>query len=292
MSIPELSIPIRLYWDIAPVPWASPDRERIADEIIALKILHLDITAYGECNPECFGSVIKRFAASRIAVVLTVSTDSLERTICEVLPFCSLKELLVEVRSLAEAKSLLPLQSAVTGFSFPVTDRNWKEIPLLIRLLSESGVKRLVFPMQRLHADETPFYLSVQNQNIVASELSTVSPYENLRITAHDPFIWRAVFPHSAFPNGRCQAANTMLYIAPDGVVYPCPVMPVPIGDLKIDSLRHLATGNIKKNIRAKLLNLPMECASCAMADSCKGGCRGRSERIYSSWDKIDPGCK
>jgi GeoRSP system SPASM domain protein len=83
-----------------------------------------------------------------------------------------------------------------------------------------------------------------------------------------------------------------MLSIDPKGVVYPCPVMPVPIGDLQITTLKEIAKGVVKKELRAKLLKLPADCIGCELAESCKGGCRGRGERISGSWDGIDPACR
>jgi GeoRSP system SPASM domain protein len=113
-----------------------------------------------------------------------------------------------------------------------------------------------------------------------------------LKITVHDPFVWRAIFPDTPFPEGRCQAANTMLAIDSSGIVYPCPVMPVAIGDLKKQTLKEIAASAAKKELRARLLQLPQDCSGCAAAEACKGGCRGRGERVFGSWEGIDPGCR
>jgi GeoRSP system SPASM domain protein len=82
-----------------------------------------------------------------------------------------------------------------------------------------------------------------------------------------------------------------MLSIDRNGFVYPCPVMPVPLGDLKSMSLKEIAKGVAKRELRSRLLILPAECAGCSEAESCKGGCRGRGEKVSGSWESLDPGC-
>jgi GeoRSP system SPASM domain protein len=146
--------------------------------------------------------------------------------------------------------------------------------------------------MQRLYKGEVPFHIPAQGLKVISDSLSTFQPDPCLKITVHDPFVWRAIFPHSPFPEGRCQAANTMLSIDQDGVVYPCPVMPIPLGNLNEMTLKEIAKGELKKAVRSRLLSLPGECAECADAESCKGGCRGRGERVSGSWEALDPGCR
>ncbi|NVN98107.1 MAG: SPASM domain-containing protein [Geobacteraceae bacterium] len=292
MSLPELSTPIRIYWDITPVPLVHADHLKIAEYIIALKILNLDIAVTGESIPDSCFTIIKKCSEARIGITLTVSAAFFTKLLAESLSTAPPKELLLEITSIEEIFSLDYTHPAVSGFSFPINENNWKQIPDLIHFVSEKGIKRLVFPMQRLYSGEHPFHLPAQGIVSISDALSSLSPAPLLQITAHDPFVWRAIFPNTPFPNGRCQAANTMLYIDPKGVVYPCPVMPVPIGDLQITTLKEIAKGVIKRELRAKLLKLPADCIGCEMAESCKGGCRGRGEIISGSWDGIDPACK
>jgi len=292
MSLPELSTPIRIYWDLTPLPADPPDHGKIAADIIALKILNLDITATGQAIPQACFSIIKSCIAARMAVTLTVSPGSLSAGAAEALALSPPKEMLFEVHCSAELYSLPPLPAAVAGISFPLCNENWQQIPDIIRFCSQQGLKRLVFPMQRLYAGEVPFHIPSHGLAAIAGSLSAFTPAAGLRITAHDPFAWRAIFPHTPFPNGRCQAANTMLSIDPDGFVYPCPVMPVPLGNLKDMTLKEISKGLRKKELRSRLLSLPAECAGCGEAESCQGGCRGRGERVLGSWDSLDPGCR
>ena len=292
MSLPELTTPIRIYWDITPAPDCSADIEKIASDIIDLKILTVDISATGSTVPSACFTILSRFTANRIGVTLTISPAALSATFFGVLAQAPPKELLVEISGIDELRTLAPFPPAVAGVSFPLDNCNWQQIPEVIIFSSQNGLQRLVFPMQRLYHGENPFHLPKRRRDETAAAISSSQLDPALRITVHDPFIWRAIFPHSPFPEGRCQAANTMLSIDSNGIVYPCPVMPLPLGDLKITSLKEIAKGATKRVLRAKLLRLPQDCADCAEAAACKGGCRGRGERAFGNWEGIDPGCK
>jgi len=290
MSLPELATPIRIYWDITPVPDSPPDHGKIVAEIIDLRILTVDITATGSSiPPACFGAV-DRLAASHIGVTLTISPEALTAAAAHALAAAPPKELLLEVKSIAELNDC-PFSPTVAGVSFPLDNGNWQQIPEVIGCCTTKGLKRLVFPMQRLYHGEIPFHIPKHGLAQTAAALASYRTDPGMRITVHDPFVWRAIFPHTPFPEGRCQAANTMLSIDSSGIVYPCPVMPVSLGDLKNATLKAIAKGRAKKELRAQLLRLPHECTDCASAEACKGGCRGRGERVFGTWDGIDPGC-
>ncbi|HZV82332.1 MAG TPA: GeoRSP system SPASM domain protein [Geobacteraceae bacterium] len=292
MSLPELATPIRLYWDLTPLPETPVDQERICGEIIGLKILSLDLTATGTPLPEVCFPILEQCRIARLAVTLTVSPAALSENIRHRLAATPPKELLIEVTSMEQLPPGTTLPAEVDGISFPVTGSNWPQIPDLFRFASDSDCRRLVLPMQRLYTGEKAFYLSRAELETLTVELALIPRNPDMRITVHDPFLWRGIFPHAPFPEGRCQAANTMLSIDQSGVVYPCPTMPVPLGDLNRTSLRDIATGGAKKELRAKLLSLPAECGGCNDAETCKGGCRGRGEQLADSWEGIDPACR
>ncbi len=292
MSLPELTTPIRVYWDMTPLPLNPPDHDKIAADIIALKILNLDITATGQSIPPSCFSVIKTCVAARIGVTLTVSLESLTAAAIDTLTLNPSKEILLECKFLDELRSLNPLPSPASGISFPLSSDNWQQIPDIIRFCSHKGFKRLVFPMQRLYKGEAPFHIPGKDLEAISNSLSSFTPDPEMRITAHDPFVWRAIFPHTSFPNGRCQAANTMLSIDSAGTVYPCPVMPIPLGNLCEVTLKEIAKSELKRTLRSRLLALPSGCDNCEDAESCKGGCRGRAEKLSGSWEATDPGCR
>jgi len=292
MSLPELSTPIRLYWDITPLPASPLDLVRICEEILDLKILSLDLTVTGEVLPNDCYTILELCRSARLAVTLTISPEALNDRSGLSLAVAPPREILLEIRSMSQLPGGTPLPPEVAGISFPVNGGNWRQIPALFRFAFDCGCSRLVLPMQRLYSGEKPFYLTREQLETLTVELKSIPRSQDMRITVHDPFLWRGVFPEIPFPQGRCQAANTMISIDQSGIVYPCPTMPVPIGDLKRESLRDIAHGSAKRELRKRLLSLPEMCVSCAEAVSCKGGCRGRGERISGSWDEIDPACR
>lgn len=292
MSLPELATPIRLYWDLTPLPASPVDQEKICRDIIALKILSLDLTATGPELPAVCFSILELCRTARLATTLTISPEALTATVRSRLAAAPPKELLLEISAMEQLSGTMSLPAAVTGISFPVDAGSWQQIPTLFRFAFANGIKRLVLPMQRLYSGASPFHLTRTQLEALTTELASVPRDPALRVTVHDPFLWRGIFPETPFPEGRCQAANTMLAIDQCGVVYPCPVMPVPLGDLNTTSLRDIARGEVKKALRAKILRLPADCLDCADADACKGGCRGRGERLAGSWDGIDPACR
>ena len=81
--------------------------------------------------------------------------------------------------------------------------------------------------------------------------LEEIGGVVGLRLTIHDPFLWRAFNPGIPFPQGGCQAANTMIAISPDRGVYPCPTLPVRLGELDSLSLKQIIASPAKKEFRS-----------------------------------------
>jgi GeoRSP system SPASM domain protein len=145
--------------------------------------------------------------------------------------------------------------------------------------------------MQRLEIGGDCFQLGKAERQELAGRLREVGNLDKMRVTIHDPFLWRVFFQAVSFPNGSCQAANTMLHIAANGDVYPCPSLPVRLGSLATTPLSVIAVSPEKMNLRARLVSPPQGCLACAEVSNCLGGCRGRGYCVTDSWDEPDPGC-
>jgi GeoRSP system SPASM domain protein len=143
-----------------------------------------------------------------------------------------------------------------------------------------------------LYDSAAPFFLTRTEQNQLASDLKTIGGIADLKMTIHDPFLWRAFNPETPFPQGGCQAANTMIAISPDGGVYPCPTLPVRLGELSATSLHEILHSAAKKDFRRRILAYPQACEACAELAVCKGGCRGRSFVLHASMDAVDDACR
>ncbi len=77
----------------------------------------------------------------------------------------------------------------------------------------------------------------------------------------------------SPFPSGGCAAGVSGLTILPDGTVTPCRRLPVPIGNVKKDSLRELwATSDVLQGLRDKS-RYEGKCGECSKWSGCRG-CR------------------
>lgn len=286
----ELSLPITVYWDLA---MNAPDSEllpRFCSEILECHPLMLQLYDPSPKLSAAVVMILKRFKGEQVAVSLTLPVSSLlfdKDLLAEV----RLKELLITSDNL---KSITEFPfSAEVGLSFSVNSNNWRELPSVITFCRNHGINRLVLPMQRLFYGEEPFYLAKIEQFELEKALVKVGGVAGLRLTIHDPFLWRAFNPGIPFPQGGCQAANTMVAISPDDSVYPCPTMPYKIGTIgDVLSLKEIINSAAKKELRSRILGVPDACNSCQELSVCKGGCRGRSLLIHGSFDGVDDACR
>jgi radical SAM protein with 4Fe4S-binding SPASM domain len=96
-------------------------------------------------------------------------------------------------------------------------------------------------------------------------------------------------------PCGGCAAGVSGLTIMADGTILPCRRLPVPIGNVRTDSLREVwATSEVLARLREQRL-YQGKCASCARWSVCRG-CRGvayANARLQGSDDYLaeDPQC-
>jgi GeoRSP system SPASM domain protein len=300
----ELATPIAIYWDLPAGTADTGSLKRMCEDIIACRplMLHLRVTGLEIGNGTL--TVLDRLKGVPIVVSLTIHPSAVAGAAMAHIRDAGLKEMLLAVEHLEEValhlqndvlneeKKLPVTLQPVKGISFAVTRENWRELPALAAFCRDKGLSRLVLPMQRLYDGETPFLLNRQEQQVLAEALSAAGGVKGLDLTIHDPFLWRAFNPGVPFPQGGCQAANTMLAIAPNGSVYPCPTLPVQLGDARTTPLREIAASAGKKAFRRRLLENPAGCRSCLELADCRGGCRGRSYAIHGSLEMADTACE
>lgn len=287
----ELASPITIYWDLPPDSAGSCRLLGIAAEIVGCRPLMANITGTAPTLPDRFGEVLERFRAGPVAVTLTVPCTARGDTVRSLAGEGLVRELLLAVDHLEQLHDGEWEERHGVGVSFAVTPRNWRELPDLVRLCLDRGITRLVLPMQRLYGEEVPFFLTAREQQVLAGALEDAGGSSGLTLTIHDPFLWRAFNPGVPFPQGGCQAANTMIAIAPDGGVYPCPTLPVRLGTLGEASLKEIIASAVKKEFRQRLLEHPGACGGCGEVTVCKGGCRGRAYVMHQSMEGDDPAC-
>lgn len=77
----------------------------------------------------------------------------------------------------------------------------------------------------------------------------------------------------SSFPSGGCAAGVSGLTILPDGTVTPCRRLPVPIGNVRTDSLREIwSTSEVLNSLRDRS-RYGGKCGNCKKWSACRG-CR------------------
>jgi len=298
MNISELSSPIRLYWDIGPASDAPlSEYRRIAEEIPKAKFLSLQITETNAGISAQTWSILEALKGKALALSLVAPHTALDAETLARLGKLSLKVMFASVAAadgLDETLRIAKLTSGkpAAGVSFAVTRDTFLDLPEVLSFCVAHRIEHLLLPMQRL-AGQTPcFVLSAQERSALVKRLDPIPRPLWLKITIHDPFLWRAFYPNVAFPNGGCQAANTMLYISPDLEVYPCPMLPVRIGTVRDTPLVKIAGSEQKKGIRKDILTRPAVCDDCKESLACKGGCRGRAYVMTGSLERPDPACR
>lgn len=292
----ELSAPITIYWDL-PCGGGDADllRHTCAD-ILSCRPLMLQLSDLSPTLPLETLDLLTLLKGAPLALSLTMLPAALTPAALGAIRAAGPKELLVAPESLAELSAWLrqttPLPSGPKlGVSFGVNGANWRELPALIALLRAHGIGRLVLPMQRIYRGESPFFLDTAAQEWLAEALGQGSAASGLELTIHDPFLWRPFYPGLPFPQGGCQAANTMLAIAPDRTVYPCPTLPWSLGSLSDATLKEIVASPLKKEFRRTLLELTDACLCCSEAAVCRGGCRGRGYLTHRCLHGADPAC-
>ena len=296
MSLGELARPITIYWDLTPLPAIPPEYTQICQQICAIKPLQLHLL---DCGPSldqpCF-SILEQMQGTPLAIVLTTVPTNISKACLDRLHNLGLRGLLLRASSYVELAGIPTIRDDVgsrfaTGIAFQVNQENWLELPRVVAFCLEHGISSLTLPMQRLYGDEPPFIPAALEQSRLTEHFAKLD-YSSLRLTIHDPFLWRAFNPTTPFPGGGCQAANTMLAISPDGTVYPCPTLPLALGNLHASTLEEILASAAKKDQRAMLRETPEECGVCEELKQCRGGCRGRSLVLHGSVCSLDPACE
>ncbi|RJR19577.1 MAG: GeoRSP system SPASM domain protein [Nitrospiraceae bacterium] len=298
MNLKELAFPIRIYWDLSPAPDnATIDYPGICREIVEMRFFSLNLRDAGvELSSTCM-EILEALNNKPIAVALTVSRSVINPSMMTRLSGLKVKELLIDAftdedfRFIAELRNQYNNSTMVIGASFQINKYNYRGIPDIISFCLNNDLTRIVFPMQRLTAKEECFYISRQDGKDLSNKLYPLNT-GNLKLTIHDPFLWRVFYPDTAFPGAGCQAGNSMAYISPEGNVYPCPSMPKILGNLNNSPLKILLSSALKKELVKSLRKSPVACLGCKEIDHCIGGCRGRTIALSDSLELRDPACQ
>ena len=204
-------------------------------------------------------------------------------------------------RSLAGIQCLLDAGIEVT-MNTTLSDINASSFPDVIALASSIGVQKLGFSrlvpsgsgrklLDRMLAKETlaDLYGRIFSLKTGSLKIVTGDPVASqLRRPAGDD-------APGSFPSGGCAAGVSGLTILPDGTVVPCRRLPVPIGNVRTDSLREIwSTSDVLNALRDRS-RYDGKCGTCTRWSTCRG-CRAIAYACSQAHDRTnylaeDPQC-
>ena len=298
MNLKELAFPIRLYWDLLlSSEESSIDSSLICDQIVDMKFFTLNLRDMGPQLSDSCIEILKKLKNEMITLSLTVSSQVLNDAYIKMLSGLNVNELLVDISNkndislIADSIEKYKNKKLIMGISFQVMEDNHMSIPDVVSDCINNDINRLVFPMQRVKSKGGCFYVNREDAKTITDSLRKIN-FEKMKITIHDPFLWRIFYPAVSFPGGGCQAANSMVYITPEGKVYPCPTMPMELGNLNDSPLETILSSKAKKDLVKSLHQSPDECNDCEELGGCMGGCSGRVYVLDGTISRRDPACK
>ena len=170
---------------------------------------------------------------------------------------------------------------------------NHQEVPDLIELAGREGVTTLA--LERLIPEGTGAGLSDQVLN--SEELRKV--YEGVYQVATNSslvrvLLYRPLFallaPDDPTVGALCSAGNNALTIMPDGTVYPCRRLPIPIGNVLTDGFFKIWYGSEVLWQLRNPDNLGGKCRDCDLLTQCRG-CRAMAYFTTGNYMAEDPQC-
>ncbi len=205
-----------------------------------------------------------------------------------------------------------------TCIAITATKNNLYEIPDIINIAKEIGVKRVIvfnfIPTGRGKEIEDLDLSPTQREDLlkylyeVLTEgrievLSTAPQYSRVCLqqsiaTMRDllaPTHFSALSFHGRTKRlagflGGCGAGRLYCAIQPNGLVTPCVFMPIVVGDLRNQSLKEVWLNSRVMNDLRDRNRLRGRCRNCKYRDIC-GGCRARAYAYYGDYLAPDPGC-
>ncbi|MGQ9781892.1 MAG: radical SAM protein [Nitrososphaeria archaeon] len=205
-----------------------------------------------------------------------------------------------------------------TCIATTATRRNLHEIPGILRLAKEMGVKRIIvfnfIPTGRgeeiLGDDLSPneredlmkcLYSELVDRHIealcTAPQYSRVCLQQSLKAKRDllSPTHFAALDFHGKTKQlsdfiGGCGAGRLYCAIQPNGLVTPCVFMPIAVGDLRRKSLMDIWLNSKVMNSLRDRNNLSGRCSRCTYKYVC-GGCRARAYTYFGDYLAPDPGC-
>ncbi len=287
--------PFIIYWDINPLSCDDEIITRICDELLDAKIFVLNLRDLSAPLSHNTIRILKRLYGKPIKINMTVNNSLLEQSGPEILKSFQLAQWYIEHKHLEDVQSSLSKIKAClrlgmpVGVSFYLTDKNIRELPAVISFCNDNNIREINLPIQRAD-EERIFYPDPEEASLLSKETRRIH-LNNIKLTIHDPFMWKLIYAKENPNEDGCNGAYTMMFISGNYDVTPCPILPVSLGSLRSLSLRDIFSSDKRREIRGELVSSPKDCESCPIVSKCIGGCRGRTYVFYESFNKKDPAC-
>ena len=139
--------------------------------------------------------------------------------------------------------------------------------------------------------------LSVGQLTALAGRIAAALEGRAVDLRVHHYGLWQALRAAGAHPHGEgspgagCQAGNALAYIDPEGVLYPCASLPVPLARVSAGAIAAAWSGADLAALRRSIARLPEACAACPSEPTCRGGCRGWAHYLALNWNTPGPDC-
>ncbi len=297
MNLNNLKVPLIVYWDITPLSDITPHAvHSICDDLVKNRIFVLHIWDSSPTISEESSLILKRLRNENINITLTIS-NSVVKSLKPRKFMPALKKILIHYETLEQLASELEkiksyqIEELPIGIAFFVDEETYGNLPDVLKLCLEAGIKDIHFPIQRPKSDRRIFYPDDEMTRWLLNEIKHIK-INNLNINVHDPFLW-TIFNNGVTTKNKkgCQGANTMVYISGDLDITPCPLLPIVLGNLRSTTLTGVFLSHERQQSLRRLSIPPEECRNCDRLNECGGGCRGRAYILYKTFDKRDPAC-
>jgi radical SAM protein with 4Fe4S-binding SPASM domain len=177
------------------------------------------------------------------------------------------------IRNLLEAGIQVTLNTTLSDMNAPC-------FMDVIELASSLGVQRVGFSRLVPTGRGGDMLNTMLSREVLRDLYNSIFSFDakGLQIVTGDPVASQLNEPavndsETPFPSGGCAAGISGLTILPDGTVTPCRRLPVPIGNVKKDSLREIwATSDVLHGLRDKS-RYTGKCGECSKWSACRG-CR------------------
>ncbi|MFQ5554975.1 MAG: radical SAM protein [Acidimicrobiia bacterium] len=186
----------------------------------------------------------------------------------------------------------LPVQIHTTA-----TRANHDEIPALMRFAAHRGAVafNLFFLVCTGRGEDVTDITPHQYETALMALVDAQGAYEGRMLVRARcaPHFRRLLSTHdAATPTDAaagCLAGRTYCRVTPEGVVTPCPYLPIEAGDLRRDTLAEIwANAQVFQRLRRPQLR--GRCGCCEFGEAC-GGCRARAFASHGDLMGEDPWC-